>query len=67
MTVKCTKGTSRSYINCITYKVKNAKFASVNNSGIVRGKKTGNTTITVKATLKSGLTKIFVTKVKVEK
>lgn len=65
--VKCTKGTDSRYIKTITYKIKNPKIASVKSSGYITGKKKGNTTVTVKVTLKSGLSKSFTTNLRVGK
>ena len=65
LTVKCTQGASRSFIKQVIYKVKNPKIASVKPSGVIEGRKKGTTKITIKVKLKSGLSKSFVTNVKV--
>ncbi len=65
LVVQCKKGTSAYYIKKITYKVKNPEIASVKSSGIIEGRKKGTTRVNVKVTLKSGLKKTFVTRLKV--
>ena len=65
LAVTCTGGTSKSYIKKVTYQVKNPKIASVNSSGMVRGKRKGNTVVTVNVVLKSGLKKTWKSRVKV--
>lgn len=65
LVVKCTRGTSSSYIKNVIYKVKNPKVAGAKSSGIVSGKKKGETVVKVKVTLKNGQKKMFTTKLKV--
>lgn len=65
LAVKCTRGTSSRYIKNVNYKVKNTKVASVKLSGIISGKKKGDTIIKIKVTLKNGQKKTFITKVKI--
>lgn len=66
LALKCASGKNDKLIKNVKYKVKNNKIASVQ-SGIVKGKKTGSTTVRITVTLKSGLSKTFTTKIQVKK